>query len=275
MHNVIVGPAAWRQCSTSPMPLKHPAGVTLPFCTPTDAALITREIRGEIESGAYSADLVRQLTVAVKTGDRVLVIGGGLGVVSTLVAQVESVDRVIVADPNTTLVTFIDRVHDLNGASNIETINAVLAVGKRGKIPFCAQHDPRTSSFMPHNQHFRQPTMVPLMDLNVILAEERITLIICDTPTVPAELLAQAQLTQVDRILLNCGEDRILTHLVERGYVAEPFGTAILLRRSTAGRSAHVRCATPANLNAAPKRANLELGQLPMRTVQMQRQSQS
>ncbi len=106
--------------------------------------------------------------------------------------------------------------------------------------------------------------MVPIIDLNMILAEERINLIICDTPTVPAQLLAQAELGQVDRILLNFGNtaqcwdgDGVCTQLVARGYYPEPSGTAILLRRPIARRSGSTWVATPANLNSAPGLANL------------------
>ena len=247
------------------MPLEHPAGVALPFDTPADAAMITPQFCREIRSGAYGAPLLRRLPDAVVPGDRVLVIGGGLGVVSTLVARAEGTDRVIVAEPNTTLVHYIDRVHDLNGASEVETINAVLAVGMKGKVPFCAQRDPRTSSLVPHSQLLPQAMMVPFMDLNMILTEERISLIICDTPTAPAQLLAQADLGQVDRILLNTSADAaqcqngdgVSAQLIVRGYSPEPSGAATLLRRSIARRSGSTRIATPANLNSAPSLANL------------------
>ena len=247
------------------MRVEYPMGVTLPIDAAADAAMITPEVRGEIRTGAYSTDLIGRLPDAVMRGDRVLVIGGGLGVVSTLVARAEGIDRVIVTEPNTLLLRYIARVHDLNGLSEVEAINAVLAVGKRGSIPFCAQHDPRTSLFMPENQSLQQATMVPVMDLNMILVEEQINVIVCDTPTAPAQLLAQADLGQVDRILLNHGSDvaqsldgdGICTQLAARGYHPEPSGTAILLRRSTARRSGSTRVVTPANLNSAPSLANL------------------
>ena len=84
--------------------------------------------------------------------------------------------------------------------------------------------------------------MVPFMDLNLILTEERISLIICDVPVASARLLAQAELGQVDCILLGCGDesdqcwedDGICTLLVARGYSAERSGTAVLFRRDGA-----------------------------------------
>jgi len=257
MFDVIVNLAERRQSASSLMPLEHPAGVILPFDAPADDALIAPEIQNEIRSGTYSADLVRRLPDAVSPGDRVLVIGGGLGVVSTLVARTEGADRVIVAEPNTALSLYIDRVHDLNGASNVETINAVLAVGRTGRISFCTQSDPRTSALAPHDQQQKPEMLVPFMDLNMILAEERINLIICDTPIAPTQLLAQAELGKVDRILLNYGDEDtgygegICQQLAAHGYHPEPSGTAILLRRSNALDSRLTQVAEPANLNSA------------------------
>jgi FkbM family methyltransferase len=264
MSDVIIDLAARRQRYSTVMPLEHPAGVTLPVGGSISASLISPETRSEIASGAYSADLIRCLPDTVTSGDRVMIIGGGLGIVSTLAARVEHVSRVITIDPNTAVCPLIRRVHDLNGVAEIETINAVLAVGKKGKIPFCGQYDARTPSFMSHNQTQLQPMMVPLMDLNMILAEERINVIICDTPTVPAELLAQAKLGNVDRILLNVGNDvvqcwgehRISGQLAARGFEPEPSGAAILLRRSITQTIGPPEIATPANLNSAPRRVD-------------------
>jgi FkbM family methyltransferase len=247
------------------MPVEHPAGVTLPLDGQADASLITPDVRREICSGGYGSDLLHQLPTTVKPDDRVLVIGAGLGIVSTLVARTEGVERVIAAEPNAALTAYLDRVHNINGASEVETINAVLAVGLKGQIQYCIQRDPRTSSLMAHDQSRQQAMMVPLMDLNLILAEERISLIICDTPNAPTQLLAQADLGLVDRILLNCGNDvaqrrewdRVRTQLVARGYYAERSGAALLFRRSTARRHGSTRIVTPANWNSAPVLANL------------------
>ena len=60
MPDEIADLAAKRQNSTAER-LLHPAGVSLPFDGPSDAALIIPEIRSELRSGAYSADLVRLL----------------------------------------------------------------------------------------------------------------------------------------------------------------------------------------------------------------------
>ncbi len=205
----------------------------MPFDGPSDAALIIPEIRSEVRSGAYCAELLRILPEAVAPGDRVLVIGAGLGVVSTMIARNDGVDRVIAVEANTALIPYLNRVHALNGVSEIETVNAVMAEGKKGRVPFFARRDLRTSSLLPHDRSWQQVIMVPFMDLNLILTEERISLVVCDIPAVSARLLARAELATVERILVDCGdepelcweEDALCSLLEARGYSIGPNDT--------------------------------------------------
>ena len=249
MPDKITDFAAKRRDAFSSEPLLHPAGVTLPFDGPSDAALIIPEIRSEIRSGAYCADLVRLLPEAVVSGDLVLVIGAELGVVSTLIARNEGVWSVTAVEANTALIPYLNRVHALNGVSEIEVVNAVLAEGKKGRVPFFARRDLRTSSLLPHDRSWQQVIMVPFMDLNLILTEERISLVICDIPVVSARLLARAELATVERILVNCGDDPALcweegalcSLLKARGYATgrrEAGQSSVLFRRPrTSGRT--------------------------------------
>ncbi len=205
----------------------------MPFDGPSDAALIIPEVRSEVRSGTYCADILRLLPEAVVPGDRVLVIGAGLGVVSTLVARNEGVDRVIAVEANTALIPYLNRVHALNGVPEVETVNAVLAEGKKGRVPFFARRDLRTSSLLPHDRAWQQVIMVPFMDLNLILTEERISLVVCDIPVVSARLLARAELATVERILVDCGDepelcweaDALCSLLAARGYAIGPHET--------------------------------------------------
>ena len=214
----------------------------MPFDGPADAALIIPEIRSEVRYGSYCADILHLLPEAVVPGDRVLVIGAGLGVVSTMVAHDEGVDRVIAVEANTALIPYLNRVHELNGVAEVEIVNAVLAEGKKGRVPFFARRDLRTSSLLPHDRSWQQVIMVPFMDLNLILTEEQISLVICDIPEASARLLARAELATVERILVDCGDeptlcwddDELCSLLTARGYSAQRSGTAVLFRRESA-----------------------------------------
>ena len=242
--SVVIDLASRRHAPAALKLLSHPAGVTLPFDGPSDADLIIPEIRNEIRSGAYSADLVRLLPDAVKSGDRVLVIGGGLGTVSSLVAKRDGVERVIAVEANTELVPYLERVHALNGVPWVETINAVLVDGWTGRVPFFARHDIRTSSLLPDDCSWQRTMMVPCMDLNLILTEEQISLIVCDIPTASAQLLACAELGLVDRVLVSSGDgpsERREAHEVRSllaglGFGTEESGTGLLFGRVDASR---------------------------------------
>ena len=241
--SVVIDLASRRHAPASLKRISHPAGVTLPLDGPSDADLLIPEIRSEICSGAYSADLVRLLPDAVKPGDRVLVIGAGLGTVSSLIAKSDGVERVIAVEANTELLPYLERVHALNGVPWVETINAVLGDGWRGRVPFFARADIRTSSLLPDDCSWQHTMMVPCMDLNLILTEEQITLIVCEIPTASAQLQC-AELGSVERILVSSGDDpserreqnEVRSLLAGQGFDAEERGAALLFGRANANR---------------------------------------
>ena len=241
--SVVIDLASRRHAPASLKRISHPAGVTLPLDGPSDAELLIPEIRSEICSGAYSADLVRLLPDAVKPGDRVLVIGAGLGTVSSLVAKSDGVERVIAGEANTELALYLERVHALNGVPWVETINAVLGVGLKGRVLFFARAAIRTSSLLPDDCSWQQTMKVPCMDLNLILTEEQISLIVCEIPTASAQLQC-AELGSVERILVSSGDDpserweqnEVRSLLAGQGFDAEERGAALLFGRANASR---------------------------------------
>lgn len=222
--------------------LSHPAGVTLPLDTPSDAALIVPELRGQILSGAYSAELAQAISSLGLPGARALVIGAGLGVASSLVAKVRGVKRVIAIEANAELLPYLKRVHELNEVPFVETVHAVLGAGRRGMVPFYSRPDIRTSSTVPDECSWQLSTMVPSMDVNLILSEERISLIVCDVPDAAAQLAACTELATVDSILVGgCGgrlgraeADAAAEVLAGHGFAPVKAGGALVLARPEA-----------------------------------------
>jgi FkbM family methyltransferase len=194
-----------RYTPTFPKSLSHPAGVEFFLGNPSDADLIIPEIRIAVCDGTYDSNLIRRLPDVVRAGDQVLVIGAGLGVISTLVAKTKGVSRVIAVEPDITLIPHLDRVHELNDVPWVESINAVLGHDLRGRVPFFARRDIRTSSLTPHDSPWERAMMVPRMDLDLILTEEKISLIICEAPIASAQLLKCVKHGSVERILVSNG----------------------------------------------------------------------
>jgi FkbM family methyltransferase len=181
--------------------LSHPAGVELrPHKLAADS-LITLETINAVRDGSYCADLIERLPETVRPNDRVLVIGAGLGVISTLVAKMPGVSRVIAVEPNVTLIPHLEQVHDLNGVQ-VETVNAVLGSNAKGRVPFFGRRDLRASSPVPHDGPWEMAMMVPTMNLDLVVTEERISVIICEHMLAPEGLMGLEGRTTVRQILL-------------------------------------------------------------------------
>jgi len=125
----------------------------------------------------------------------------------------------------------------------VETINAVLVSGLWGRVPFFARHDVRLSSLLPDECSWQLAMMVVCMDINLILAEERISLLVCEVPSGAAGILATADLSRVDRVVVGSGDDtltlaemgEVIRLLEERGFAAEAGGSTVRFGRIALG----------------------------------------
>ena len=85
--------------------------------------------------------------------------------------------------------------------------------------------------------------LVPGVDLDLIVAEERIGLIVADRAVVSAGLFPEAQLRSTVRVLLgflqtsdaSCEEDALAARLAASAGAVERFGAALLFGRRAAG----------------------------------------
>lgn len=183
--------------------LSHPAGVELCPRSLTAESRVALDTINSIRDGSYCADLIGQLPDVVRPDDRVLIVGAGLGVISTLVARMPGVQRVIAVEPNVTLIPHLEKVHEVNGAARVEIINAVPGSGAKGRVPFFARRDLRASSMMPHDGPWELTMLVPAIDLGLVIAEERISLIICERALAPEGLTDLEGCHAVRRVLLS------------------------------------------------------------------------
>ena len=176
----------------------------MPIDDPACADFVAPEMRSEIDSGSYSADLIAHLADADFSGERVLVIGAGLGIVSSHIAANCGAERVLAVEADPRLIGYMNRLHRLNGVGWVEAVNAILTHDAGKRVPFYPQSDIRDSSILPSERPSSQVMLVPSMDLNLILAEERIDTIVCEIPGASMRLLAEADLSNVRRIVLDC-----------------------------------------------------------------------
>ncbi len=199
--------------------LLHPAGIILPLDNPSDANLVVPEVRSAILAGSYSGNMLRLLPRAVRPGDRVLVIGAGLGVVSTWLAKFTGVKRVLALEADTALIPYLERVHALNEVPWVETLHGVPAIGKMGRVPFFARKDLRVSSILPDDGAWQQARTVPRLDLNLMLADESISMVVSEVPMFSAQVLAGIKSGEVDRIAVS--DESAQSYSDERGATAD------------------------------------------------------
>jgi hypothetical protein len=251
--SVIIDLASRRKQQASGSSVVHPAGVRLPFDQPSDSELVAPEVRQAVSSGSFEADIIALLESAVSSGDRVLIIGAGLGVLSTLVARMPEVERVIAVEADAAIAPYTQRVHAANGVPWVETVNAVLTGNGAGRAPFFSRRDLRASSLVPEDGAWRHVMLVPMMDLNLMLTEERISLVIHNLPQSPVRLLSHAALGSVERILVayadtaDAEDPDGLPALTGRGFGAMRSGSAVLFERGAAGTAGIGRRSLPAN----------------------------
>ena len=94
----------WRNM---PHILQHPAGVTLPLEGSEHADLLIPRVREAIATGAHCRDAIHRLPGVVRGQERVLILGGGLGVLSSLTAKCGGVEQVITIEPNVELADYM------------------------------------------------------------------------------------------------------------------------------------------------------------------------
>jgi len=248
----VIDLASRRRASMPVAAINHPSGVQLPLDDDCAPELVPPELRTAISEGAYAAEMIARLPDALRAGDRVLLIGAGLGVLSTLIARSHGVDQLIAIEADLRLMPYLERVHARNGVPWVQTLNAVPANGRRGRVPFFARRDLRTSSLQPHESAWQQVMMVPLVDLGLILADEQISLLVWDIPATAPQFLAEMDLGPVERVLINGDNDpsqqfrksKTGTSLGRQGFTTRDDTGAILLQRSERGTRSDLQSAT-------------------------------
>lgn len=240
--NSVVNFADWRVPHDIASVLEHPAGVTIPMDDPVVAEIITPSIHAEIAEGSYCAEMIAGIPHAIRGSDRVLLIGTGLGILSTLVSRMPGVSEVIAIEMDSRLISVVNRVHARNGVRNVQVLNGIPTTGRRGGVPVFARSDPRTSSPLPDDGPWDQALLVPFVDLGLILADEQISSLVCDVPQCAAQMIAEVDLHPAERILMNAGGRSLRfwqdgepgSLLKAQGFEAECTGSAIVASRCTA-----------------------------------------
>jgi len=108
---------------------------------PSSPQIITPAIEAAISKGAFEAEEAAELPYIVEPGDRVLEIGAGIGFISTLLDRHSSVDKVVAVEANPFLMSYMARLHDINGVRKVVRKNAILTNDPIESMTFYLRQD--------------------------------------------------------------------------------------------------------------------------------------
>lgn len=152
-------------------------GISVPF----DPRIITPKIERPMRKGRYEGGECAALRRVLRPGDRVLELGAGLGLCSTVAAQVEGVEAVVAIEANPELLPLIRETHRLNGVEGkVDLRNGVAMPTGGAAVPFYVRPDFWASSMEAGSRGYSRIEVLPAIGLDTLMAELRPTVIVCD-----------------------------------------------------------------------------------------------
>lgn len=204
-------------------------GVRVPICRQE----VSDEIWNALRSGEYEANEARRVRRAIRPGDRVLELGSGLGVITSIIA---AIDGVFVwsfeADPET--VRLARRVIDTNCGANVILANGILAAGPARSVAFYQRADFWMSSTFARQGPYERVVEVETGNIDAFIKQHRINALVMDIEGAELELLQHADLPGVERVFLELhdylyglgGVREISMALASKGLIYDPRGSS-------------------------------------------------
>lgn len=203
---------------------------TRDVAVPYKPHIITPAIASAIAHDRFEAEEAEELPNILEHGDRVLEIGAGIGFISTLLARDMRVQQVLAYEANPRLMDYMAALHRLNGVEKVKRRNAILTNEPVDEMTFYLREDFWMGSLEPRPNPFVETVGVPTQSLDEILAQEMITLIVCDIEGAECFLFEDAKFADVTRVYLELhdhitglsGVSRLFEAMARHGFAYDP-----------------------------------------------------
>lgn len=204
--------------------LVRPATITLDgIVVCTDPSRISRQVRNGLFKETYEEPerlLVRRM---LQRGDRVLEVGGGIGLVSLTCARICGAGNVLTYEANPAMESVIRHNFSLNGLE--PTLRNKLVTRDGRDLTFYLNDNIMSSSCFDRNMG--TPKTMPSDALDAVLAEWKPTALVMDVEGAEVEMLTASQLPGIRKVILEIhphivGEEptqAMLDHLRQVGLV--------------------------------------------------------
>lgn len=184
-------------------PFKY-AGVDFP----ESRNIFSDYILGAIRDGGYEQLELNQLNSIMHPNERVLEIGSGIGLISTLAAKNPLIDQVIAYEANPVLCEYQRQVHKLNNVK-VDVRNSILLPNaSHEQIDFYIRSDFWSSSLSSHSP-YEQVVRVPVADFQQVIETDDPTLLVVDIEGGELDLFDGIDFKNIRRVLIEIHQQNI------------------------------------------------------------------
>jgi FkbM family methyltransferase len=196
-----------------------------------------------LQDGSYEAKEARWAVKAVRPNDRILELGSGIGVITSLLAGVEGA-RVMAFEANPYTVRLAERVISANNRNNVELEHGLLTAGPSRDFTFYVREDLWMSSLIKHQGPYIDTIQVKSSNIDEVITRADIDLVVMDIEGAELDLLTRAKLPGVERVFLEFhdhlygleGVREVTSAMADKGFAYDPRGSSgpcVLFSRNT------------------------------------------
>ena len=177
-------------------------GIKVPYLKDVISERMVRAFgRGRHERGEVNA-----LKRILRPNDKVLELGAGVGVVSTVAAHITGAENVVAVEANPQLIPIIHKTHALNGVEGIEVLTGV-GVGTitEERVPFYLRKDFWASSLIvpdADDPNLLRTEQVPQIDINQLLKAYQPNVLVMDIEGGELDLLPALDLSCCSHLVI-------------------------------------------------------------------------
>ncbi|MBV1868768.1 MAG: FkbM family methyltransferase [Marinosulfonomonas sp.] len=173
-------------------------GIKVPFVP----RIITPKIERPMRNSRYEGGECAALREILRPGDRVLELGSGVGLISTVAALVQGISRVTTVEANPDLIPLIRETHRLNDALSVDLRNGVVVATDRKRAPFYLRADFWASSMEAESRPHVKKKHLDCISIHSLIKEVNPTVIVCDIEGGELGLFDDADLSGVRSMVL-------------------------------------------------------------------------
>lgn len=196
---------------------------------PLDLGVVPDAVIEQLIGNRYEVPEIVAMLSLLRPDDRLLELGSGLGVTSTLAARALPQGRVWTVEANPCLADQIRSVHDANGVHNVERWSgAVTHSDEAGAVDFHL-HEMFPESSIRRSEQTVDVVSVPLIAWSQVMRDFAPSVLVCDIEGAEGELIPRVNLAGIRAVVVEL-HPQMLTHEEVRAVVVKLFDDGFVPR---------------------------------------------